>query len=1034
MTKEDKTEPSPSKPGWMKEMEERKKKPRTPIRKHKTLPARCSELDALFEQRKQTQPAESTTHENAHVASRPKSFGGEEIDPELQKKFEKRKNLKPLELESASYAEGVVLKEAPRPKSFHGGEMNPELSKVFERRKNLPQPVEGRSSSGEDGEPEFKPRNVHLQNSEATELDKVFEKRKQLRPVQAVRPRSPVGNVDQDSSGTVNPRSPPTELRQTSGIVRAKFHDTKLEPLPSRGGVRVATVAEVKSSLHSKSPHPPPPLGQGNTGRDNATAQVAEFVFDGRGASHATVARIPVGRKQRSPIGQKGRTSPEERNSGQETSGAQVAQFVFDGSAAACRATVGRIPVSSAQGPGESPREDHAAVKARINGRGDHVMGPRDDHVRETSSNVTNARDVNTKPQVVSPKSSKADTRGFIEQLSGRAASGKALAQGKSVAKPRTETRGDRRKRDAHTERGFREPYPDTVRLPLDHTDSRPKHDHQKPHPYQGEPRLYPHEGNISRHPSRSTNPPPIREPLPYTLPPLNTYSTHSPSHNQNLRHLPHSLSHPPNSDHPTHLPLHGTTSHPQFSNPPHITHSPRVPEGERVTPPHPVRVREITSAREVELSGGRQMRVQGVPNTGGDSRVQGVPNTGGDSRLHTVARPDDWRGYSGQRTDNEIRRGRVTDGGCNNERALKELPLNTEADGSVRTFNVELANDNRHSDPFITDSDGVLNRGTLHRSQRNEIYDTYVDQSTKQAQNHDGLGYQRIRGIQSPERSGNQRIVENPDRSRDQRIYSVRSREGLDDKGIKRSQSPDRLGDQKISGARNPHALNDRGINRFRSPERSDGKRIKRVRSPDRSGDYKIETFGNPERSHDPRIGGINDLERSGDQMISRIQERKNLNELESKARKEKIDSFCNGLHTQKDLERGNARITSPVKSHSENILNRERCERPQHVTVVTVKSLSENTVYGKSSVAGRVQSRDRDNIARGNIEVVVNGDVGRRGVKTGAFREISGKFLSKIFSRERVFHQDMKVEFPLWKPSVWWSNGGWLVGRQWR
>lgn len=280
ITKEGKTEVAPSKPDWMKEVEKRKKTtPRTPRRKHVTLSGRCTELDDLFEKRKNVKPMEGITTQADQT--------GEDQD--------------------------TVARESPRPKSFPTENLiDPQLSKLFEKRRNL-QPVEGvdGESGNQEGTTSLRPRSLRMNDREATELDKLFEKRRSLKPMEGMRTEGEQGRVEE--SATVEQpvrRRDAHDDQQVSGIFRARFHDghTKLEPLPASnaGHVKIATVSgEVKknttrqediSEMHSRSGHnrrPQPTVGQ--------VGQIAEFVFDGKGAGRAMMGRIPPVGHQRPP-------------------------------------------------------------------------------------------------------------------------------------------------------------------------------------------------------------------------------------------------------------------------------------------------------------------------------------------------------------------------------------------------------------------------------------------------------------------------------------------------------------------------------------------------------------------------------------------------------------------------------------------------------------------------------------------------------------------------------------------------------------
>ena len=279
ITKEGKTEVAPSKPNWMKEVEKRKKTaPRTPRRKYVTLSGRCTELDDLFEKRKNLKPMEGITTQADQT--------GEDQD--------------------------TIARESPRPKSFPAENLiDPQLSKLFEKRRSL-QSVEGLDgeSVNQEGTTSFRPRSLHMNDREATELDKLFEKRRNLKPMEGMRTEGEQGRVEESPTvrQPVRHRNAHND-QQVSGIFRARFHDghTKLEPLPTSnaGHVKIATVSEVKmnttrqediSEMHSRSRQnhrPQPTVGQ--------VGQIAEFVFDGKSASRAMMGRIPPVGHQRAP-------------------------------------------------------------------------------------------------------------------------------------------------------------------------------------------------------------------------------------------------------------------------------------------------------------------------------------------------------------------------------------------------------------------------------------------------------------------------------------------------------------------------------------------------------------------------------------------------------------------------------------------------------------------------------------------------------------------------------------------------------------
>ena len=274
VAKEDRTEIAPSKPQWMKEVEERKKTSRSPRRKHMTLSGPCSELDKVFE---------------------------------------KRRNLRALEglaadADQSSRDQETVARESPRPKSFPGDGVDPELNKLLERRRNLT-PVEGITMDGERSvqEPDptnthsFKPRNVHLVDRQCSELDKVFEKRSNLRPVEGERTDVEQARLEEQSMVAQSVKSTSFNLddQTKSGIVRARIHDghLKLEPLQisATSQLKVAT-----RQTHHKDTFP----GQADANQATVSqaGQVAEFVFDGKGADRAMLGCIPPASSQK-PIG-----------------------------------------------------------------------------------------------------------------------------------------------------------------------------------------------------------------------------------------------------------------------------------------------------------------------------------------------------------------------------------------------------------------------------------------------------------------------------------------------------------------------------------------------------------------------------------------------------------------------------------------------------------------------------------------------------------------------------------------------------------
>lgn len=1142
VTKEDKLEASPSKSEWMKEVEERKKKPRAaPQRKHKTLPARCSELDTLFEQRKQAQPTEPldpTTLEGSRETKnspgenidpelqkmfekrknltpleidgqeggkeverpksfhsdqiepelsrmfekrknlkpleteeggvvkdtgRPQSFHGDQIDPELSKMFEKRKNLKPLEVDSKRSAEGAIAKGTERPKSFHGDQMDSELNKMFQRRKNL-KSVESRASNNDnEDEHGFKPRNVHLQNSQATELDKIFEKRKQLRPVEGVKTHTPQGRCDESLPVVI----PSANSPQTSGIVRARFHDTKLEPLPNRCEVKVATVAEVEvrtlRQVHESgrriSPENELPTsetqfdrggtdasvrqipvgGQGRQPRPphppTSGAQIAEFVFDGRGASHATVGRIPGqysktapaltehsnirqeeakvdfdrkgstsspigGRVQVSgnhqanvnPVNQEQRTSPTERNAGNESTRAQVAQFVFDGSAAASRATVGRIPGGEQQRP-ILGSQNYGTPKAR-GSNDDHSKS--DDHLIGARGHVIDSRDVNTEHEVISPRSSKFDTQSFIDQLSGKKIPAKTQVQGKSVSNSRRRSNPpENRPNHINIEQG---------KWQVDRDYPLP----QRSHHGDLQSRSY----GSTRSTSYSNSSPPEELP-PRNLPPIDSqYSSSPAAQTSDLRSLPHSLSYPPNSQFSRHPPLNSKTSDSQLS------HSPRSPKEGRVTSPRAVRVREVTSpARDV----GADL------NTNGNER-----------RLHSYA-----NSRTGELVNNstELVRDRVIGNSFEVERRRNKVRNDLTQENSVKLQDDETPTSvNRYSDPLVFN--GVhdqeyekkmrgrspirSDRQQMQRSKSSDTSDSrrfrsperYYDQRAardsnglpkqkiNRAQNGDTSGYQKMNRLRSPERLQNQEIRENrnADRLNDERSKRVKSPERSD---LRRANNLDGSNYQVINRLQGSDKSGDSRIDRFRNPQGGDDQRPRRGRSPERFANQTNSRIQYHERSNVERMNTNLTSDRFGPQGVkenfalrNRLRDTKESfgnyppvkqdvfierdTDFKTELNSRQNQKIPNGIQNDKNFE-NRARGLKSSSGQRKDVFRREIVERPKPVTV-TMKSVSDSPVHVKSHVTERVGSRDGHARAHGECKVngVVNGDVGRRGVRT--------------------------------------------------
>ncbi|XP_046839895.1 uncharacterized protein LOC124434073 isoform X3 [Xenia sp. Carnegie-2017] len=160
--KEDRVETPNSKPEWMKELEEMKKKGKISTPKQlEMLPEPNSELQALFQQKKQVTLGESTYSEDFGKDDRTED---QTIDPELLEMSEKRKNADCL----------YRPPEHDQPRNFHGDGMNSELNQKFEKRKTTKQLDAG----GKEGFKEYqRPLSYHGGNAN-TELSKIFEKRK----------------------------------------------------------------------------------------------------------------------------------------------------------------------------------------------------------------------------------------------------------------------------------------------------------------------------------------------------------------------------------------------------------------------------------------------------------------------------------------------------------------------------------------------------------------------------------------------------------------------------------------------------------------------------------------------------------------------------------------------------------------------------------------------------------------------------------------------------------------------------------------
>ncbi|XP_028400426.1 uncharacterized protein LOC114523642 isoform X2 [Dendronephthya gigantea] len=1017
ITKEDKVETSPSKPDWMEEVEKRKKQARSiPQRRHKTLPERSSELDALFEQRKQGQSSEAVDprgqeasrpksfpgedcdpelqkifekrknltplegedgtvkdverprsfhenkidpelskmfekrknlsplvsegeterpksfHENkidpelsrmfekrknfAPLAGerdfeRPKSFHGDKIDPELSRMFEKRNNLKPFEVDDGASDEGSVAKETQRPKSYHGDELDSELNKMFQRRKNL-KPVESTSSGNRDEEDQtFKPRNIHLQNSEATELDKIFEKRKQLRPVGEARSYTPQSATGEFSTSVVNSSS---ELRQTSGIVRARFHDTKLEPLPSRGEIlKVATVsaAEVKTARQvterrRMSPEERevgrggtrlPTSGQSGPSKPPRTpdsgAQIAEFTFDGRGASQATVGRIP--------IGESGPPKPPRA----PTSGAQVAEFTFDGRGA-MQATVGRIPIPSGPPKPHRTMSPHApTTPERGRTGGDQTAEFGSDDVGGMQANVGQV------------SGSGGDRRGIFnpigqqlrtspqEENSGQEASGAQVAQfvfdGSAAASRATVVRipvgggqeqtslskGDSRSddtargdhvirarsrviesRDAITKKSVVSPKSSETRDFIAQLSRKPvpgkslsqgkfvsqpcvldnKQEREPPHPSSagGRRELYTdREYNTAHHNDRHHFPregsipspqymPPHEELPSRNLPPISTHYTTPPSQNSNLTQLSRSVSHPPNSQFPNHPPLHAKTSDPQ-----HL-YTPHSPRGCKEGRPRPVRIREVRdTVREINPEPNRVSHERPpAPNISRDvNGYVGVGNGesyGDGNRFSDSVAPRSNRRYDAK-LDERPRRGR------SRERSDHKVIRGTQ------------------------NSEGLEDK-IICRVQSS-------DKSTDERLNGGDYG-QRANRVLSPDRSNNQRRdrVLSPDRSNDQRRDRVLSPDWSNNQRRDRALSPDRSNNQRRDRVLSPDRSNDQRRDRVLSPDRSNDQRRDRVLSPDRSNNQRRDRVLSPDRSNNQRRNRFRSSDGSYDDEMNNV------------------------------------------------------------------------------------------------------------------------------------------------------------------
>ncbi|XP_046839898.1 uncharacterized protein LOC124434073 isoform X5 [Xenia sp. Carnegie-2017] len=200
--KEDRVETPNSKPEWMKELEEMKKKGKISTPKQlEMLPEPNSELQALFQQKKQVTLGESTYSEDFGKDDRTED---QTIDPELLEMSEKRKNAdclyRPPEHDQPRNFHGEHDQprnfhgehdqprnfhgehdqprnfhgEDDQPRNFHGDGMNSELNQKFEKRKTTKQLDAG----GKEGFKEYqRPLSYHGGNAN-TELSKIFEKRK----------------------------------------------------------------------------------------------------------------------------------------------------------------------------------------------------------------------------------------------------------------------------------------------------------------------------------------------------------------------------------------------------------------------------------------------------------------------------------------------------------------------------------------------------------------------------------------------------------------------------------------------------------------------------------------------------------------------------------------------------------------------------------------------------------------------------------------------------------------------------------------
>ena len=870
------------------------------------------ELSKMFEKRKNLAPLEVKEEGSGVVkeTERPKSFHGDQIDPELSKMFEKRKNLRPLEVDGSPSSQGDVAKEAERPKSLHGDQIDSELSRMFERRNNL-KPVEGSVDNKDDGDGHvFKPRNVHLKNSQATELDKAFEKRKQLCPVEGVKSHTPQGKYDESSTTAI----PSSDLRQTSGIVRARFHDTKLEPLPGRGEVKVATVAQVvevrttrhentrkfeaekneahpvigSQSGHSK-PHPPPTtaaqiaeftfdgrgaaahatIGHIPSGNPKAShpptthnirqegAQVKEFVFDGKGASRATVSRVPGNQRGNvNTVGQQqGKSTPNKRVE-QETVQARVAQFVFDDSAAAAHATVGRIPGGGSQAESMMKHGSRKTSPPRADSYSDQVIGSVD-----SRGDLSHSSDVNSKHAVISTTSS------FIEQLSRKQVSGQAQAQGKFVSKPSSRNNLPDYKHNKLLEQRVQEEYP----LPRRY--------------HHGNQQIRSSQDNTA-HRNPPTSPPSERSSR--NLPPINSeYLPTPPSKSLDHRSFSHSHSYPSNTQFSDYPPSNAKTSEPGLSYSPH---TPKTPKEGGLTSPRSVKVREIkgpvrnvdSKEDEVRLHSQRNLRdmgksVDGRPdqttefkrNSRIKAEVDGTTIARNDGKpdntvnfrnaeLSTVSSHRSAGSYNfNEPYDKENdRRYRVRSPRRPEPQNIHKL---ISSDSAIQAKISRVRSPERCENPR-----GNASQNSARFSDRkvtklqssgdaSSYKNSYGLQDPRSSDTRDIWGMQNPYRAKSPERSDFERVnkrerVKSPERSEFEKISKTKPAKSPERSDLERISNLERSNHQVINRLQSTDNSGESRLNRIRSPERAnDGERIHRVRSPERSGDPRIRTVQSP-------------------------------------------------------------------------------------------------------------------------------------------------------------------------------------------